>query len=157
MIFFFITHTLVLLIYFASVTYGSLYAGCYAPPTDLDYNGRAIFQSVGLCSNRCHQLSQPVVGVTNGTDCLCGSMLPSPNSSVEDSLCDSPCAGYARQMCGGRGFLSVYLIAELDIPERAPNQTATQHVQSLSTSVAPPQASVDNKSSRILLPDSDEL
>ncbi|KAI6093917.1 hypothetical protein F4821DRAFT_7238 [Hypoxylon rubiginosum] len=153
----FISHALVLLISFASVIYGFTYAGCYAPPTDLDYNGRFVFQSVGYCRGRCHTLNQNVLAVTNGTDCLCGSAVPPRYRLVVDSLCNSPCAGYAMQMCGGQGYLSVYTIADPDSPERPPNQTATRHVESVSTSIALPQASVDNKGSQILPPDNDEL
>lgn len=95
----FTTPMFALLALFASVTYSYTYVGCYAPPTDLEYNIRFIFQSVGYCRVRCSTLNQPVLGVTNGTDCLCGSAIPLPDSLVEDTLCNSPCAGYAAQMC----------------------------------------------------------
>ncbi|KAI0176398.1 hypothetical protein GGR52DRAFT_540786 [Hypoxylon sp. FL1284] len=116
----------------ASITSGYTYVGCYAPPTDLEYNVRFIYQSVGYCRRRCTLANQPILGVTNGTDCLCGASLPSADSLVADTMCDSPCAGYAAQNCGGLGYFSVYLIPE---PE-----TSTHQTEQASTSIKLPQA-----------------
>ncbi|KAI0012118.1 hypothetical protein F4779DRAFT_569452 [Xylariaceae sp. FL0662B] len=103
------------------------YIGCFGPPTDLGHHFRHIFQSVGLCRDRCGASHQPVMAVTNQTDCLCGAVLPPWNRMVEESYCNTPCAGYARDICGGRGFFSIYL-DEDDNSEDPPNDTSTRLV-----------------------------
>ncbi|KAI1780102.1 hypothetical protein F4818DRAFT_165529 [Hypoxylon cercidicola] len=90
----FTTPILVLLTFFASTAHSFTYVGCYGPPTNLNPIGRYIFQSVGYCQMRCQALHQPILAVTNGTDCLCGSAIPQPDSLVEDTLCNSRCVGW---------------------------------------------------------------
>ncbi|KAI1382299.1 hypothetical protein F4677DRAFT_21893 [Hypoxylon crocopeplum] len=120
----------------------STYAGCFTSPTGLEYNARSVFQSVGLCSRQCSSSNRLVMGVTNRTDCLCSDVAPPPSSMVEESWCDSPCPGYAVDTCGGKGFFSVYLLAEPNSPERRPNERSTQSAEPAGTGVSLPQASI---------------
>ncbi|KAI1398517.1 hypothetical protein F4819DRAFT_25218 [Hypoxylon fuscum] len=142
---------------FASVTYSLTYLGCFAPPTDLQYNTRFVFQSLGYCERRCTGINRLVVGLANGTDCLCGNSVPPSINVVEDVWCNSPCAGYHLSMCGGQGFFSVYLLAELDTPERPPHETSSQLIEPAATSIALPKASVQRKSSQFPLRRDDML
>ncbi|KAI1337487.1 hypothetical protein F5Y15DRAFT_155632 [Xylariaceae sp. FL0016] len=110
---------------FAAVAAALDYAGCYSEIGSLEPTSRFVFQSVGWCRNRCSSLERPIVGLANGTDCLCGHELPSFASIVEDGYCDSPCAGYLLEMCGGDSFFSVY-VDEPDTSETPSSQTLTE-------------------------------
>ncbi|KAI8964918.1 hypothetical protein F5Y11DRAFT_59296 [Daldinia sp. FL1419] len=84
------------------------YAGCFNSPTNLQFNRTHPYQSRGLCGNLCDEANQPVMALTKGTDCFCGQSAPPAEDAVADSLCDSPCSGFAMDMCGGEGFFSVF-------------------------------------------------
>ncbi|KAK7911992.1 hypothetical protein PG985_014473 [Apiospora marii] len=90
------------------------YVGCFSDPVGLVDIGANMFQSRGLCSNRCFQIDQWVVGLTNGTHCLCGSRVPPTHYLVADGHCNTPCNGYARDSCGGRGYFSV-LVRDIEL------------------------------------------
>ncbi|KAK8096694.1 Wsc-domain-containing protein [Apiospora kogelbergensis] len=82
----------------AAVVQASLnYVGCFSHPLGLVDIGPNMYQSRGLCAQRCTQIDQWVVGLTNGTNCLCGSRVPSTHYLVDDGDCNSPCAGYAME------------------------------------------------------------
>ncbi|KAI0842199.1 hypothetical protein F5Y06DRAFT_170413 [Hypoxylon sp. FL0890] len=121
---------------FISTTQSLRYMGCFGPPTNLDFNTRNVFQSVGACRLRCKNSNLPVLGVTNGTDCLCGASVPPSRSIVGESWCDSRCPGFAVEMCGGRGFFSIYLVEKPEV--------STQSAESIETDVAIPQVSAAN-------------
>ncbi|KAI0382019.1 WSC domain-containing protein [Hypomontagnella monticulosa] len=116
------------------------YVGCFGPPSDFEYDGRHIFQSVGRCNQVCSTLDFPVLAVSNGTNCFCSHAIPPPDRAVEESLCNSPCAGYAMQMCGGRGFFSVYSELEMEEPPTVTHgeESSTQPVPA-ETGVALPE------------------
>ncbi|KAI2614446.1 uncharacterized protein GGS25DRAFT_471776 [Hypoxylon fragiforme] len=90
------------------------YIACFDHPGDSQLHSRSIFQSVGGCDNACVAINNPVIVLTNSTDCLCGFALPPPSAVVDDSWCDVPCPGYIRESCGAPGFFSVRLYAEPD-------------------------------------------
>ncbi|KAK8029946.1 hypothetical protein PG993_011237 [Apiospora rasikravindrae] len=90
------------------------YVGCFSSPTGLVDLGPNMFQSRGLCAQRCAQIDQWVVGLTNGTNCLCGSRVPPTHDLVGDGHCNSPCNGYARETCGGRGYFTI-LIRDIEL------------------------------------------
>ncbi|CAJ2513661.1 Uu.00g017800.m01.CDS01 [Anthostomella pinea] len=119
-----------LLALFASVAQTRTYVGCFSSDAGLVDDGRYVFQSIGYCHDKCASYGRAVWGLTNGTTCLCGETTPSLRDVVEEANCNVPCAGYAMNICGGRGFVSVYL-DENNIPDRPPNQTSTQSTQSL--------------------------
>ncbi|KAK8112747.1 hypothetical protein PG984_013273 [Apiospora sp. TS-2023a] len=90
------------------------YVGCFSDPVGLVDIGANVYQSRGLCSNRCSRMDQWVVGLTNGTHCLCGSRVPPTHYLVADGHCNTPCNGYARDSCGGRGYFSV-LVRDIEL------------------------------------------
>ncbi|KAI1249432.1 hypothetical protein MGN70_009045 [Eutypa lata] len=96
------------------------YLGCFETPTDLDHDGRSTFQSVGLCARHCR--SVPVYGLSNGTECFCGSVAPPWEQLVGEELCNRPCPGYPRDTCGGMGFFSIYVQEQTT----SPNETLSQ-------------------------------
>lgn len=73
--------------------------GCFATPTPLVDHGSYTFQSSGNCQKVCYQLQQPVMGLTSGTNCSCGSLLPPKDSQVDDSKCNTKCSGYDLDFC----------------------------------------------------------
>ncbi|OTA64662.1 hypothetical protein K449DRAFT_392775 [Hypoxylon sp. EC38] len=120
---------------FTSTAHCLTYMGCFGPPTNLEFNSRHVFQSVGACRRQCMTLNLPVLGLTNGTDCLCGASAPPPSNVVEESLCNSRCPGYAPDICGGTGFVSIFFDTEVQ-PSKEPskepsNEAATQGAESV--------------------------
>ncbi|KAI1407866.1 WSC domain-containing protein, partial [Hypoxylon sp. FL1857] len=139
---------------FASTTHSLTYVGCFGSPTNLEFSSHRVFQSVGACRQSCTASNFPVMGLTNGTDCLCGASAPPFSNVVEESWCNSRCTGYAQDICGGRGFFSIFLLVEPEDPEEPSSESSTQSVASIETGVAIPQASATN--SELLLPGSGE-
>ncbi|KAK8859354.1 WSC-domain-containing protein [Apiospora arundinis] len=90
------------------------YVGCFSDPVGLVDMGSNIYQSRGLCTQRCRQIDQWVVGLTNGTRCLCGTRVPPTHYLVDDGECNSRCSGYAQEFCGGRGYFSV-LVRDMEL------------------------------------------
>ncbi|KAI2629628.1 hypothetical protein GGR54DRAFT_271600 [Hypoxylon sp. NC1633] len=134
---------------FTSTIHALTYVGCFEPPIDLELDTRFRFQSVGWCKQRCISASMLVLGVANGTDCLCGASEPPRSSIVEDYLCNVPCAGYAPQKCGGREFISVYHILEPGQPETtdsppSESESVSQPVEPTETGITVPEASGAN-------------
>ena len=74
-------------------------AGCYSSSTPLKDQGSNIYQSSGACQPICVDLDFAVMAMTEGSNCLCGDMLPSEDSKVSDDKCDTPCDGYDKEMC----------------------------------------------------------
>lgn len=73
--------------------------GCFATPTPLVDHGSYIYQSSGNCQKICYQLDMPVMGMTSGTNCSCGELLPPENSKVDDDKCSTGCVGYNKESC----------------------------------------------------------
>jgi hypothetical protein len=74
-------------------------AGCYSSSTPLKDQGSNIYQSSGACQPICVDQNFAVMAMTEGSNCLCGDMLPSEDSKVSDDKCDTPCDGYDKEMC----------------------------------------------------------
>ncbi|KAI1454369.1 hypothetical protein F4805DRAFT_324393 [Annulohypoxylon moriforme] len=107
-----VTSNFVVLALFASAAHSLTYVGCFSSSTNLVFNSRSPFQSVGLCLQNCNGANMPILGVTNGTDCLCGTSAPPQDSSAAESSCNEPCGGYPQDKCGGEGFFSVHSIPD---------------------------------------------
>lgn len=50
-----------------------------------------------------------MMGLNRGSDCWCGSTLPSESDKVDDSECSTACTGFGEAKCGGNKAYSVYL------------------------------------------------
>ena len=73
---------------------------CYSSSTPLEDQGPYIYQSSGWCQDFCvNKKNQPVMGLSSGSNCWCGSKLPSNSSKVDDKNCNSPCTGYDQATC----------------------------------------------------------
>lgn len=75
------------------------YKGCFSTAAPLVDHGPYTFQSSGNCQPICYQLRMPVMGLVNGTDCYCGSLLPPAANKVDDGRCNTPCNGFNKEMC----------------------------------------------------------
>ncbi|KAI9905064.1 hypothetical protein N3K66_001593 [Trichothecium roseum] len=91
--------------------------GCYHPPGITPQTTHpSIYNSVGLCLNRCRAASLPVAAL-RADQCLCASSRPPRVALAAASQCDRPCPGYALEMCGGREAFSVYSTGEKEEEE----------------------------------------
>ncbi|KAI0889851.1 uncharacterized protein GGS22DRAFT_149300 [Annulohypoxylon maeteangense] len=100
------TSNFVVLALFASAAHSLTYVGCFSSSTNLSFNSRSVFQSIGSCQQKCGEAGMPIIGVTNGTDCLCGATTPPQGNAVPDSSCNSPCSGYPEDKCMGAKKIS---------------------------------------------------
>ncbi|OQO01615.1 hypothetical protein B0A48_12651 [Cryoendolithus antarcticus] len=85
------------------------YQGCYSSSQPLTDQGPWTYQTSGYCQPICVKQGQAVLGLSGGSDCWCGDMLPSPGTKVGDEMCSTPCNGYDKENCGGNNYWSVYL------------------------------------------------
>lgn len=75
------------------------FSGCFSSSYPLQDMGSYTFQSSGACQNECGAQNKPVMGLTSGTNCFCGDQLPPSDSKVDDTDCNTPCAGYNKEFC----------------------------------------------------------
>ncbi|EDP53029.1 hypothetical protein KXW98_005548 [Aspergillus fumigatus] len=73
-------------------------SACYNSPGDLTLAESSEFMSRGMCEAKCEKNA---VLAVQGTDCYCGSSIPSSSAKVSDDKCDTLCPGYAVDYCGG--------------------------------------------------------
>jgi len=75
------------------------YQGCFSSSSGLSDQGSYTYQTSGYCQPICAKANQAVLGLSGGSDCWCGDVLPPADSKVDDSKCDSPCNGYDKENC----------------------------------------------------------
>lgn len=107
--------------------------GCYSAADPLTKDNTDTFQTPGLCQPACANKGHSVMAVTGGSTCYCGDLIPALDNKVDDSNCNSPCAGYDIQTCGGIGFWQVYLTGLTGDVSRAPNATANSTLSNSSS------------------------
>ena len=73
--------------------------GCFDSSDPLKDYGPNDFQSSGACQEQCVRLGKAVMGLTKGTNCWCGDLIPAADSKVSDSKCNSFCVGFDKEMC----------------------------------------------------------
>ncbi|RAL12168.1 WSC domain-containing protein [Aspergillus homomorphus CBS 101889] len=83
------------------------FVGCYIEPGELVLAGSYQFQSLGYCQQACDKRNQTVFALHDGNQCYCGDHLPSAEAKVPDTRCNTPCAGFASDNCGGSDTWSV--------------------------------------------------
>jgi len=79
------------------------YVACYSSAGSLTYNDDWTYQTQGYCQQQCVSLTggttYPILATSNSTQCWCGDAEPPAADKVDDSKCNSICAGYAPDMC----------------------------------------------------------
>jgi cell wall integrity and stress response component len=91
-----------ILLLIAATSVSALQLGCFSDNSEtlsnFVNNGSYIFQSTGYCQQVCNTMGHSYYAL-KGTNCWCGDAIPPISDMVDDSNCDIPCAGYARQNC----------------------------------------------------------
>jgi cell wall integrity and stress response component len=76
------------------------YKGCYSSAGSLKENGTYLYQTQDYCQqSMCGPAGYSVEATSNSTYCYCGSEVPSSSLLIDDSLCNSPCAGFGNDTC----------------------------------------------------------
>ncbi|KAK4990806.1 Protein SLG1 [Elasticomyces elasticus] len=104
------------------------YQGCYSSSEPLSDQGSFMYQTSGHCQPICVGLGNTVMGLSSGSDCWCGALLPPADSKVDNSKCNSPCNGYKDENCGGgNNYWSVYLtgLNKNPVPNYNPGSSAS--------------------------------
>lgn len=73
--------------------------GCYSASAPLQNQGSYLYQTTGYCQPLCVNQSLPVMALTGGDTCYCGSELPTATAKVDSSNCNSACVGYPSDTC----------------------------------------------------------
>ncbi|KAF4944979.1 hypothetical protein FSARC_14535 [Fusarium sarcochroum] len=77
--------------------------GCYdATSLTISHTNSWDKNTIENCANYCKREDR-AVAATQGKRCLCSHTYPLKSAMVRDSRCRTPCPGYARDACGGRG------------------------------------------------------
>lgn len=82
--------------------------GCFTNSKGLQFQGSDQYMTQGLCQDNCAAQGKPVMGLTKGSDCYCGTLLPPKSAKTEDSSCSKVCNGFG-QSCGGDDAYGVFL------------------------------------------------
>ncbi|KAJ5118915.1 hypothetical protein N7448_010623 [Penicillium atrosanguineum] len=85
--------------------------GCYSSVPSLKDEGRYTFQSQGYCEEKCQSGGFRIAALT-GLQCLCGNELPPSSAQVDDDKCDTVCAGWPEDNCGGQNYFTVLSTGE---------------------------------------------
>lgn len=88
------------------------YVGCFSSSSPLKDQGPYRYQTSGYCRPLCEDDNAKVFGLSEGSNCWCGDLLPAASSKVSDSNCDVGCDGYDKENCGGNGYFSVYTVQQ---------------------------------------------
>ncbi|KND95181.1 putative fungistatic metabolite [Tolypocladium ophioglossoides CBS 100239] len=94
--------------------------GCY---TDDSKKGRALSWPANLnattfttkeCLTACEKEGFTFAGTEYGGQCWCGAVLANDTAKVDDKECNMPCKRDAKDICGGRSRLSLYVAKDLE-------------------------------------------
>ncbi|KAH8425476.1 WSC domain-containing protein [Aspergillus melleus] len=130
---------------------------------DMRADNTFTFQTPYLCMRRCGNLGLNYAAL-RGVECFCGSEKPLEKYEISLDNCDTPCAGWAKEICGGYKAWSLYsLDSDLDLSSSmtAPSSTeitssSTSGTQSTAASeldaVTTSSAGVSNSASMSLSP-----
>ena len=79
--------------------------GCFSSPGELDSIGVIEWNAKGICAvDNCRAKGFEVAASMGGNECYCGHKYPPKAALVDDSKCDSPCAGYDWDACSSPLF-----------------------------------------------------
>jgi len=82
--------------------------GCYGSAPNFIEAGFYIYQSDGWCEDWCARNHYKVAANSNGSDCWCGTSLPSDTEKIDSTKCNTPCNGYGDKDCGGPNAFHMY-------------------------------------------------
>ncbi|KAF7890646.1 hypothetical protein EAF00_008961 [Botryotinia globosa] len=111
------------------------YQGCFSSGAGLTKNSSYTYNSKGYCQTQCVPADYAVQATYNSNECWCGDDLPPAADLVDDSKCNSPCAGIDTEMCGGtKRYWSVYLTGtESSAPNYDPSSASSSSASASNT------------------------
>ncbi|KAH9214972.1 hypothetical protein DL95DRAFT_141601 [Leptodontidium sp. 2 PMI_412] len=83
--------------------------GCFSSSTGMIFNDTLQYNSRGSCGDNCYALQYATFAMTNSSYCYCGENLPPASTKVDNSKCTIGCPGFGSELCGARGYWSVYI------------------------------------------------
>ena len=113
-----------------------VHMGCYSSTNGFINLGSYPYQSIGYCREQCKKQGRAVGATTRGSDCLCGTSTPSPDSRINDGLCGIRCRGYGNENCGGEKTFSVFLTGIANVANDPDGASDSSNQPSPSTSQA---------------------
>ncbi|KAF2685611.1 hypothetical protein K458DRAFT_15075 [Lentithecium fluviatile CBS 122367] len=108
--------------------------GCFATGVPLEDHGSGEFASPGKCQLICLQLNKNILGLSEGTNCWCGDLVPPESTKTDNSSCSTTCSGTDKAICGGKKKLWVMTTGK----DRNPFEYADEDILSSSSSSAAP-------------------
>jgi cell wall integrity and stress response component len=107
------------LLLIAATSVSAVQLGCFSDNSEtlsnfVD-NGTFIFQSTGYCQRACYGIGYNYYALKDGEDCWCGDAVPPISDMVDDSNCNLPCPGYARQNCMLLFILLFFCLSNLSL------------------------------------------
>ncbi|KAG4434931.1 hypothetical protein IFR05_009572 [Cadophora sp. M221] len=83
--------------------------GCFSSSTGMIFNDTLQYNSRGSCGDNCYALQYATFAMTNSSYCYCGENLPPASTKADNSKCTIGCPGFGSELCGARGYWSVYI------------------------------------------------
>jgi len=106
-------------------------------------NSTYTYNTSGYCQQQCVGMGLSVQGLSNSDECWCGDeMPPQVSKQADNSSCDDPCAGYPSDMCGGKGYYTVYLTGTEDQSQIQYADAVSSTTSSIASTTATAQPSV---------------
>lgn len=68
--------------------------GCFKSSTPLEDYGPGQYQTPDTCQQICVGIGKAVFGISAGSNCWCGDLIPDANDEVDNSECSSICNGF---------------------------------------------------------------
>ncbi|ORX80461.1 WSC-domain-containing protein [Basidiobolus meristosporus CBS 931.73] len=108
--------------------------GCYLDnenqPSLTGLNSVDVNQSSQKCGDICTK-KFVYAGVRDGSTCMCGNAKPPDSLLVQDnSLCNIPCPGNPQEKCGGKLYMSVWIVGSQTsndtISDTSPSQSTNK-------------------------------
>lgn len=91
------------------------YEGCYSSEGSMSMDSTYLYQTKGWCQGICVGKNKAVQATSNGNECWCGDEMPPKSAKVDQSKCNSKCAGYGTEMCTLSLFLDTGPLTNLMI------------------------------------------
>ncbi|KAJ5594329.1 uncharacterized protein N7459_000537 [Penicillium hispanicum] len=85
--------------------------GCYATVPDLTSLSVYTFQSTGYCIDKCSQDAYRYAALT-GNKCGCSNSAPAESAKLSETKCNTECAGFPEDKCGGDDAYTVLTTGE---------------------------------------------
>ncbi|KAL1988689.1 hypothetical protein VTN96DRAFT_8389 [Rasamsonia emersonii] len=115
-----------------SLVSGQQVLGCFSSAGSLASHGTNTFQSQSACMTTCLRQGNPIAAV-KGTECFCGDAPPPSGDKVPDTECNTLCAGYPTDICGGTNAYTVLSSPQEDLLFMSGTLTAPPHTPTATT------------------------